>query len=246
MDLGGHEGVVTDTSTNSRMELPVLRFLERGKQLMRVQERIVKQMIGVVETEESAFRRPPTDPAEVAAFIERVHAGLANSSDRFADIQLMFQLFYCRHVDNFQMFLEEVVRDIASVEPKVLDGVKVKKSEKYTVDELRELRLDRIGFLGLGELCDLLGATLAFNLFASGQEAEGLILIFNIRNLVIHKNGIADDFFVRRNPTAMLSIGDQFQFTPGFIQQSFETLNQASGNILNRAQERFNLWRGAA
>ena len=230
------------------MEAPALRFLSRGQQLTRLQSRVAQHMYAEVDSEQKEFvARPPiTANTDVPAFVQDVLARVARGQERMTDIQLMFQMFYCRHVDNFQIFLEELARDISSAHEALLDAVKVKNAEKYTPEERRVHRLRRLSFLSLRELTELFASSIQFKLFVDDAAFRTVEVLYDLRNLITHNYGIADQFFVDRNPSFGLREGQPFTFTLEFIQQSFNSLIQLSGDIQRRAQERFNLWRTAA
>jgi hypothetical protein len=200
-----------------------------------------------IETEQAEFiARPPiTANIDGPAFIDDVLARVARGQQRMSDVQLMFQMFYCRHVDNFQIFLEELSRDIALAHPKLPEGIKVKKAERLGPEELRLTRMRRLSFLSPCELAALFVSTVEFEVFPAEQELRNVERLYDLRNLVTHNYGVADHLFVSRNPASGLNEGQQFTFTVEFIREAFHALLQISADIQKRAQARFNLWRTA-
>ncbi|HYI10942.1 MAG TPA: hypothetical protein VEK57_17935 [Thermoanaerobaculia bacterium] len=230
------------------MNFPAFRFFDRGQQLMRLQGYVTAQLRIETENEHVKFQSHPliTNKQEVPAYVEMVKAYLDKGCDREADIQLMFQMFFCRHADNFQIFLEEMVRDIAETQPELLEGVKIKGADKLDPAQRRAKRLDRVSRLSLRELGELLSSTIGFNLFTSTADAAIVERLFDIRNLITHNYGIADTMFLSRHPDFGLAEGEQLQFEPEDIGSAFQRLNEASGDIQKRAQARFGLWSSGA
>jgi len=96
-------------------------------------------------------------PDNISPFKKELMLRINASSQRFHDIQTTFQIFFCRHVDDFQTFLEHILRDIAQFEPSILDSVPIKKSA-------RELPIDDTPLMAR------LGSVGAFNgVFAYGK-----------------------------------------------------------------------------
>src|SRR5258708_38511336 len=87
---------------------PAMRLLERSEQVMRVQGRVLKQMFADTEHEQREVKgiviSSDTNPK---GFVRDTMARIAKSKARFADIDLMLHIFFCRHYDNFEIFLEE-------------------------------------------------------------------------------------------------------------------------------------------
>lgn len=230
------------------MEFPAIRFLSRGQQLARIQGRVVQHMMTDLDAEQAEFSaRPPVSvDTDMPAFVSDIQARVARGQERVSDIQLMFQMFFCRHVDNFQIFIEELARDISTVQPAVIDHVKIKNPEKLPLDQRRAKRLRRLSFLSIRELSDLFESAIQFELFSSAQVSGAIEQLYDLRNLITHNYGFGDLLFVSRNPTFGPREGEQFEFATEFIGESFQTLIQLSGDIQTRAQTRFKLWHTAA
>ena len=215
---------------------------------MRLQSYVTAQLRIVIDDEHAKFQSYPmiSSKDDVPGFVEMVKTYLQKGSDRQADIQLMFQMFFCRHADNFQIFLEEMVRDIAETHPELLEGVKIKSADKLDATQRRSKRLDRISRLSLRELGDLLSSTITFTLFRSPADAAIVERLFDIRNLITHNYEFAHAMFFSGHPDFGLAEGEQLQFGPEDIQAAFQRLIEASGDIQKRAQTRFKLWRSGA
>src|SRR5437764_8347336 len=85
---------------------PALRFLYRGEQLQRLQQHVITNMTAEIERERSEFLAlEVTDSASAMKVAAKAMATVAGGTERVSDVQLMLQLFFCRHVDNFQTFL---------------------------------------------------------------------------------------------------------------------------------------------
>src|SRR6478609_6236466 len=111
---------------------PALRFLYRGEQLQRLQQYVIASMLTHVERERDEFHALElTDSASAMKIAAKAMSTVASANERISDVQLMLQLFFCRHVDNFQTFLEETLRAIYTTQPSLL-----KRAEQTTVAQV--------------------------------------------------------------------------------------------------------------
>jgi hypothetical protein len=89
-----------------RNNSPAVRMLERGAHVMRLQNRVTSQMLRDTQSEHAEVRATEISAAtDMKAFVRKTMDRLKKSKARFADIDLMFQIFFCRHYDNFEIFL---------------------------------------------------------------------------------------------------------------------------------------------
>jgi hypothetical protein len=102
-------------------DTPALRFVNRGDQLTRLQQYVTANMVAEIERERASFNAlavtdSPTALKAAAMAMETV----AKGNERVSDVVLMLQLFFCRHADNFQIFLEDTLRAIYTSQPGLL------------------------------------------------------------------------------------------------------------------------------
>jgi hypothetical protein len=108
---------------------PAIRFLERTSQLMRLQGRVLTQVMKDTESEHQEVQNVVISRAtEPKKFVRDTMVRIEKSRARFADLELMCQTFFCRHYDNFEIFLEELISDVARRDPALLHGVKIPKA----------------------------------------------------------------------------------------------------------------------
>lgn len=176
-------------------------------------------------------------------FVRDTMTRMKKSQARFEDIDLMFQLFFCRYVDNFQIFVEELVGDAVRRDPRLVDGVKLRKAdENLTADRQLDRRINKLSFMSLSELVDTLASLMNFQLFATPEFAARVTYLYDVRNLITHNYGIVDRRFLERHPNCGIDLGTTFTLSLEFIQSAFDDLIKASGDIQNRACKRFGLF----
>ncbi len=210
---------------------------------MRLQDRVLAQMRKDTESEHDEVRKVvisrETDPKQ---FVRETMARLEKSRVRFADIELMFQIFFCRYYDNFELFLEELMTDIARRDPKVVDGIRLRKADDILAEEEKfEKRLEKIARLPLGQLIETISDEMSFKLFVDHDLSGRIRYSSDVRNLLTHRYGIVDRHFFERHPAAGLTVGTRFVVTMEFIRDALLDMSSAAADIQKRAQSHFGL-----
>lgn len=227
-------------------------FLTRASELARLQQRIIStiQTEVIVESEghtrsfDTAIAQP--SPEGIASYVQGVLGNLEASNLRMRDIQVMFQLFFSRYVDDFQTFLEHALRDIAVFEPSVLADVPIKKSAQTLPPSDRlQRQLRRLSYLSIREITEALN--MHFDLFPAPSVRTRIEQIYELRNLYVHNYGIVDDHFLARFKDPTFVEGQAVELDPNFVEAAVLTLLDASRDIRTRAALQFRIsWRAPA
>jgi hypothetical protein len=223
---------------------PAMRCLDRGTQLMRLQARIIEPMMADMSAEQEEIKGTVISAdTNMKQFVRDTMARLTKSHARWEDIDLMFQLFFCRYIDNFQIFIDEVIGDAVRRDPRLVEGVKLRKAyENLPADEQLERRVRKMSFMGLAELVEVLGTLMDFQLFATPELAVRVTYLYDVRNLITHNYGLVDGHFLQKHPSCGVDLGATFPLRPEFVKSAFEDLIKASADIQGRACKRFGLF----
>ena len=234
-------------------DTPAIRFLNRGKQLNRIQQRVLTQMLSEVEAEQSALPKEINTPEEAQRLVAQVMSGLGSSHDRFSDVDLTLQLFYCRHVDNFQIFLEELLRTILTRQPGLLRrGEPVPMDEVLshtTMESFIETSIDRhihrLAYKSIQEFSQIIKEQTGFAFFQNAKIGGQVEKIFALRNLITHNYGIVNQLYLAKYPDSKLTVGEPYPYTPEDIRDAWQVLVSASGDIEGRARPKFKIFNPA-
>lgn len=220
---------------------PAVRFLDRIDHLMRLQERALNSMYMDTENEHrEAGNVTISAKTDAKHFVRETMARLARSRERFADVELMLQVFFCRHYDNFEIFLEELVGDIVRRNPTLLDGVRLRKvHQNLSADEKLEKRLENVARLPLYQLSETLRDEMSFELFVDDAAGNRIAYVSDVRNLLTHRYGIADLHFVAKQPSCGLKVGSRFVVTMEFTRDALQDMTDAAEDIQRRAEHQF-------
>jgi hypothetical protein len=233
-----------------REETPALRFLNRGRQLNRIQQRVLEQVMSEIHAEQAGLPTEVRTPEEVQEFVAKLVAGIGSSHERWADIGLTLQLFYCRHVDNFQIFLEELLRIILirqsgllkRGEPVPMDEIITHSSMEEFVEASVDRHIHRLAYKSIEDFSQIIREQTGFLFFSSSKRAKEVEQIFALRNLITHSYGIVNRLYLSKYPDPNLRLGEPFPYTPEEIKIAWETLMAASTDIENRGRQKFKLF----
>jgi len=222
---------------------PAITFLDRGKRLLRLQGRVLQQVMADTVAEKRDVNSTVITPeTNVKEFADATLSRLTRSRERWEDLGLMFQLFFCRHVDNFQIFLEELLSIAVRKDPALVEGIKLRKADMgLHADEKLARRLRKLAFMSIRELQEVLADQMRFDLFGDKDTARAVEQSFDIRNLITHSYGVVDKHFLSRHPIAQVQEGQTIPLTPEFIHAAVQVLGKAGADVQARAQKRFGL-----
>lgn len=236
------------------IDTPALRFLNRGKQLGRLQQRVLNQVMGEINSAKTALNSVDVKNSGGAQkLVDLVVSGIGKSHERISDVDLMLQLFYARHVDNFQIFLEELLEAILVRQPGLL-----KRSEPVSMEEVLShsdmalfvrAMIDRrphgLAYKSIQHLARSVKTEMKFELFPQAKTEAAVARIFDRRNLITHNYEIVNRWFLGKYPDAGLQVGQPFPYTPETIKEELQALIGASSDIERRARQKFKVFEAA-
>jgi hypothetical protein len=227
--------------TEYKNDSPAIRLLGRGSHLMRLQGRVLSQMMKDHANEYDDIQKTVISPdTDMKKFVADTMNRLQSSQARGVDIELMLQIFFCRHYDNFEIFLEELVGDIARRRPELLAGIKLRKVDEDLAPAAKvEKWLDKIARLPLGSLAEKLSEEISFDLFPDNEIFGRMTLFSDVRNLLTHRYGIVDRHFFQKQPRSGVSIGARFDVTMDFTRGALDDMSKAAADIQKRAERQF-------
>jgi hypothetical protein len=228
---------------------PAMRFLTRSQQLTRLQSHILSKMQGDVETERKTLPAEIQTTKDVDLLVAALRPALERSGERWADIPLMLQLFHARHVDNFQSFLEELLRLILRTQPNRLkrdDAVPTADVLSHsTMEGVLQTSIDQKvhgwGYKSIRDLAKAVVEFTGFKLFPNERDALLVERLYDDRNLFTHNYGIVNQRYLRKHPDCKTLEGQPLAFDLPEIKAAWEYLIKASADIETRATATFRL-----
>jgi hypothetical protein len=105
-----------------------------------------------------------------------------------------------------------------------------------------EKRLEKISRLPIGALNETVSEEMLFQLFDDDKNRDRMIYLSDVRNLLTHRYGIADRYFVGKYPSCGLRPGDKFIIDMYFIRDALNDMSAIARHIQSRAEKHFRFW----
>lgn len=147
--------------------------------------------------------------------------------------QELVEMFLTRLVDNFQVFVVDIIRAVLHEKPEILKSRQQQVSVEYVLefDSVEDLVQDLIegkvnnlayeGFRDLQEWCDGKGIPL----LVPDDETAQIESLIALRNLIVHNRCIVDAKYLRTVGSSELEIGDRVEFDLDPVLEGLDLLN---------------------
>lgn len=156
---------------------------------------------------------------------------------------LIAEMLLCRVVDNFLVYIVELLALIYNTRPEML-----RMGEHIAVDEvlqhadmeslrrfIAERRVERLSYLGMRELIKSIKEQHGFDLMPSTGDLERAILLVEMRNLIVHSRGVVNRLAGARAPELSSQVGhriplkyDDVAGHREFLQRQVERIDAAA------------------
>lgn len=188
--------------------------------------------------DEGAFTQHLADPADVPLEFQRIQL-FEETID---------QMFFCRVVDSFLIFVSDLLREILRKRPEILAGTERVKTERIikaaTVQELIDDIIDEqvaaLSYLGFNELCDWLTKRGVEFIHEDGDRQQ-LVRSIAIRNLIVHNRAKVDARFKRAVSDIALDVGSTVTLSKDDMKDAIRTIATTVSYADTSAARKFNL-----
>lgn len=145
----------------------------------------------------------PVDP-EYAATVLTKGGGFIKAYFQFEELQTAMIL--CRSVDNFLIYLAEILALVFRTNPETLkSGETVRldfllqfQSFSELVNAIVDKRVNDLSYSGMEDLSTYLSERLGFDLFPARENLKRARYLIEVRNLIVHSRGIINTRFLRK------------------------------------------------
>jgi hypothetical protein len=152
-------------------------------------------------------------------------------------------------VDNYLTYISELLAAAFLTRPQML-----RSSEQVRVDfvlshgrmedlieALTERRVERMSYMGMGDLATDIERELGLNLFGEDATLRRAIRIVENRNLIVHNRGVINARYLRKLPGEGLAVGDPVPLTWDSVMADLNFLAESVREIDGRATEKWQL-----
>ncbi len=154
---------------------------------------------------------------------------------------LFLEIVYCRFVDRYLIHTSEVLAKLFTKRPEMMksnEKVEVSMILGHTtmpslISSLVERKVMDLAHLGMRDLAKYFDDKLNLPLFETEEELDTAVVAVELRNLVIHNNGVVNKRFMDRAPSFSCSLGQRIRFTDADLLLKHEKLLIDSAHRLN-------------
>lgn len=158
------------------------------------------------------------------------------------------ELLLCRCVDNFLLYLAELLREIFRTRPEILrsgdqerlDFILQYESMEELTEALAERKVQRLAFLGIAQLNEFFSDRLGLT-FGSEEGQKVISEAVEIRNLIVHNRGVISALFKKRLPTYPLNVGERVNLSYQVFRTYSNSLQEAVRDLDAAAAKKFGL-----
>lgn len=165
-------------------------------------------------------------------------------------LSLVCELIACRSVDNFLIYLSELLALVLKNYPGAIDLSKVQIDLSFVLSQpdiqtVRTLYMEKkvreMSYWSLRDLSAYLRDKFKFKLFESEFERQQATNIIEERNLLVHNQGVVDRAFKERAPRHPANVGDRIRFGPKKLLDCIRLVESLALSIDKRALAQWNL-----
>jgi hypothetical protein len=230
------------------MSAPRSRYLKASKEITQFLNWVVISAIDLdyaVTTMAKAKRRSGHGDEDSLKRELAVGAGATRKLSLF--YRLMTEMTLCRAVDNYLVYLTDLLslifrsrpESLRSGEEVSLDFVLAHATRSNLIKALVDRKVNQLSFYGMRALSQYLSKKLGFALFPKEADLDRAILLVEMRNLIVHGRGIVNETFVQRVVRSSFPRGTRLKFSINDVTTHIGFLNLSVADIERRAHEKF-------
>lgn len=163
--------------------------------------------------------------------------------------QLILQTMISRAVDNFLVYVSDLLSTVFRTRPEMLrsneqvllEFVLKHDSMDELIEALAERRVERLAYTGMSKLAADLKDTIGFSLFESSKDLARAVRIVEARNLIVHNRAIVNRTYLRRVVDAREALGEPLVFDVNTVFDDVEYLAKMAVLADVRATEKWGL-----
>jgi hypothetical protein len=161
--------------------------------------------------------------------------------------RLLTEMTLCSTVDNFLTYLTELLSLIFSSRPETLrsgdpvrlDFVLAHTTRAGMIKAIVDRKVNQLSYQGMRDLAQFFLDRMGFRLFPDDVSLDRAVLLTEIRNVIVHARGIANETFLQRATKSSISPGSRIKLTINDVQGHTTFLAQSVADIEARAHDKF-------
>ena len=162
---------------------------------------------------------------------------------------LICEMALCRVVDNYLIYVSDLLALIFSARPETLKSSEVvtlefvlaNRTTPQLINAIVRRKVDQLSYQGMKELLDFCSTRLKFPLFKEQDDLIKAILLVETRNIIVHNRGLVNDTFLRRVKDSGLTKGHQIKLVWQEVLNYANFLSSSVANLEYEAREKFEI-----
>lgn len=162
---------------------------------------------------------------------------------------LICEMAACRVVDNYLIYVSDLLALIFTARPETLKSSEVvtlefvltNQTTPQLINAIVRRKVDKLSYQGMKELLDFCSKQLKFPLFKEQNDLIEAVHLVEIRNIIVHNRGLVNDSFLRRVKDSGLSKGLQIKLVWQEVLNYANFLSRSVANLEYDAGEKFGI-----
>jgi hypothetical protein len=144
-----------------------------------------------------------------------------------ASLDLWFEMFVCKVVDVFELYLCDVLRQCLKKNPGAIAEASITVQDLLNLkdidDAIRRIaedRADKEGFFGLTNIVDFLEKRFGVKLDRASERYQKMLEVTEVRHLIVHRDSKVSRRFVEKTNRREFKEGDRFPIDAAYVLQA--------------------------
>lgn len=180
---------------------------------------------------------------KLSAFVQYAKENLRRNETLICEMAL------CRFVDNYLIYVSDLLALIFSARPETLKSsetvtlefVLTHRTTPQLIDAIVRKKVDQLSYQGMRELLDFFSNRLKFPLFKEQDDLTKAIILIEVRNIIVHNRGLVNDTFLRRVKNSPLTNGHQVKLMWQEVLNYANFLSGSVSSLEREAQKKFEI-----
>lgn len=180
---------------------------------------------------------------KLTVFVQRAKANLRR------DEALICEMAVCRVVDNYLIYVSDLLALIFSARPETLKSsemvtlefVLTHRTRPQLINAIVRRKVDQLSYQGMRDLQDFCSTRLKLPLFQEQKDSTEAVLLIEIRNIIVHNRGLVNDTFLRRVKDSGFTNGHQIKLMWQEVLNYANFLSSSVGRLEREAQVKFKI-----
>lgn len=163
--------------------------------------------------------------------------------------QELLQAFFARFVDNFEVYLVDILREVLRQKPEILRTRQQTVTLEYLlqfpsiddlVQDVIEGKVNSLSYKGFSEL-EQWYAEKGIPLVVKTEDRQAIVELIATRNIIVHSRGRIDERYLRTVPASTYKIGELRKLEVDDLFTALSILNTIVSAIDQEIARKFNL-----